>query len=206
MTELEAQMESLEESQDVLGVFAGINQTGVEPTRESVSLYAYSTRSGNGIAIPATVVSIPVDGFYTDISDVAQTSDVQRSIARAWTVANESDTPPAHRGAVLQLQTPSEWDTVGGGSAALSLALGFAGTNPCTRMNESVAATGGLTTDGTVVDVQYIREKAQTASERGIQVFLVPPNQGITVSGIRVVEVGTFEQAADRALDSNAGC
>ncbi|WP_233263392.1 S16 family serine protease [Halorhabdus sp. CUG00001] len=199
-------METLEDSQDVLGVFAGVNRSGIEPTRESVSLYAYSTRSGDGIAIPATVVSIPVDGLYTDISDVAQTSDVQRSMARAWTVASESDTPPAHQGAVLQLQPPSEWETVGGGSAALSLALGFAGTNSCTRINESVAATGGLTTDGTIVDVQYVREKAQTASDRGIQVFLVPPNQGIDVSGISVVEVGTFEQAADRALESSASC
>jgi ATP-dependent Lon protease len=206
VTELEAEMESLEESQEILGVFAGVNQSGMEPTRESVALYAYSTRSGDGIAIPATIVSIPADGLYTDVGDVAQTAAVQRSIARAWTVTNDSETPPAYRGAVLQFHTPSEWDTVGGGSGALSLALGFAATDPCTRMNESVAATGGLTTDGTVVDVQYVREKAQTARERGIQVFLVPANQGINVTGIHVVEVGTFEQAANRALESSSDC
>lgn len=206
VTHLEAQTESLEESQDELAVFAGVNQRSMESTRESVSLYAYSTGSGEGIAIPATVMSIPVDGLYIDVSDVAQTSDVQRSITRAWNVANESNTPPTHRGAVLQLQTPPEWDTVSGGSASLSLALGFAGTNHCYRMNESVAATGGLTTDGDVVDVQYIREKAQTASDREVEVFLVPPNQGVNVSGISVVEVETFEQAADRALEANESC
>lgn len=206
VTQLESEIESLEASQEVLGVFAGVNRSGVEPTRETVSLYAYSTRTGDGIAIPATIVSIPAGGIYTDVSGVAQTATVQRSMARAWTVANESEYRPAHRGAVLQFQTPSDWDTIGGGSAALSLALGFAATDPCIRMNESIAATGGLTTDGTVVEVQYIREKAQAARERGIELFLVPGNQGVNVTGIRVVEVRTFEQAATVGLESNTAC
>jgi hypothetical protein len=199
-------VEGLEADQRSIAAFAGANATIGNATQASVDLYAYHTGSGDAVAVPARVSTIPADGVFLDVQRVAHTTTVQQSVTLAWRVANESEYRPAYRGAVVRLSPPPDWDTVGGGSASLSLAFAFAATDPCVAVNDSVATTGGLSSSGTVVDVEYVREKAVIARERGNDVFLVPSGQRVDVPGIRLVEVSSFEEAARYGLEENEHC
>ncbi|AEM58741.1 hypothetical protein HISP_16131 [Haloarcula hispanica N601] len=203
---LENRVETVEQEQASIAVFAGANQSRSGATSATSSLYAYNTGKGKATVVPAEIEAIPASGIYLDVSPVAHTATVQRSIARAWSVANASQYPPPYDGIVIQIKPPESWDTVGGGSAALSLASGFAATNPCVELNRSVAMTGGLTRSGTVVEVKRVREKAIAAKERGVTVFAVPQGQAVNVEGIRVVEVATFGEAANYTLERTAEC
>lgn len=203
---LEQRVEGVERDQEVIAAFSGVNESVSDETQVTVSLYAYETGRDEAVVVPARITTIPSDGIYLDVGSVAHTAAVQRSIKRAWVVANNSRYRPAHRGVVVRLDPPSNWETVGGGSAALSIATGFAATDPCVELNESVAMTGGLTDDGTVVDVQNVREKAVAAKRRGVEVFVVPRGQRIEVDGIEVVGVATFERAAAYGLDRREPC
>lgn len=204
----ERDVDALERDQDVLAAHYGANGSPNGPTAATVSLYAYEKRTGDAVAVPARVATVPADGLYVDVGEVAHTAAVQRAIERAWTVASASDgdVGPQYRGATVTVDAPASWDTVGGGSAAVSLATGFAATSPCASVNRSVAATGGLTADGELVRVERVREKALAARRRGVDVFVVPPGQRVAVEGIDVVEAATFEAVSDLALEVRDSC
>lgn len=203
---VEAEVEQVESDQHTLSVYYGVNHTSGRQTTANVSLYAYEKGADEAVAVPTRVVSLPADGVYTDVDSVAQTAAFQRAVDRSWTVARDSRTPPPHRGVVVQLHPPRSWDTVGGGSAALSLGIAFAATDPCRRLNGSVATTGGLTADGEVITVDYVRAKAVAARRAGADLFLVPPGQTVEISGIEVREVASFGAAADYALTAKQQC
>lgn len=203
---LEQQVDTIDDDQEALAVFAGATNTTTGHSETTVSLYAYQTGRREAIAVPAHLTTIPANGVYLDVEPVAHTAAVQRSIKRAWRVANQSRYRPTHRGVLVELAPPAHWDTVGGGSAALSLGIGFAATNPCVRYNDSVAMTGGLSVEGTVVEVEYVRAKAKRAAARGKDVFIVPAGQRVSVPGIRVVEATTFADARTHALERASSC
>ncbi|MDQ2074691.1 S16 family serine protease [Haloarcula sp. H-GB4] len=203
---LESRVETVEQDQESMAVFAGTNQSRSDTTSATASLYAYNTATGKATVVPAEIDAVPASGVYLDVAPVAHTATVQRSIVHAWSVANESQSPPPYRGTVIRINPPESWDTVGGGSAALSLASGFAATNPCIELNGSVAMTGGLTRSGTVIEVQHVREKAVAAKDRGVTVFVVPQGQAVDVDGIRVVEVATFAEATNYTLGRTPVC
>lgn len=203
---VEDRVEDVAADQRDLAAFAGASETSPTRQRVTVPLYAYDSAAGEALAVPARVTTIPADGIYLNVGEVAHTATVQASIETAWTVANESASPPAYRGVVVNIAPPQDWDTVGGGSAALAMALGFAETNPCVDRRSDVHVTGGLTSGGTVVEVDHVEEKARAAAARNASVFVVPDGQGVAVSGIEVVEVTSFDEAAAVSLERNDSC
>jgi predicted S18 family serine protease len=84
--------------------------------------------------------------------------------------------------------------------------MGMTATNPCVTRNHSVAVTGGLTADGTVVEVQYVAAKARKAAELGLDAILVPAGQSVDVADITVIETKTFAQARDYGLNRDPTC
>ncbi|ELZ95940.1 hypothetical protein C440_06607 [Haloferax mucosum ATCC BAA-1512] len=203
---IERRIEGVEQDQQEIAVFAGASGTTASGTQEHVSLYAYDKGRGEAIAVPARVASVPTDGLYLNVDGVSHTAAVQQSMRTAWETAEASKHPPRYRGAVVDVSPPKSWEIVGGGSAALSLALGFAATNECVELNESVAVTGGLSSDGTVVQVDRVLEKAKNARQRNVTTFLVPAGQGVAVDGIEIVGVSTFREAATYGLNQHPSC
>lgn len=201
---IEDRVEGVERDQRTIAAFAGSN--GSIENAETISLYAYDKGQGEAIAVPARIVSVPTDGIYLNVEGISHTATVQQSMRTAWQIAEKSQHPPVYRGAVVELSPPKSWDTVGGGSAALALALGYSATNECVDLNESVAVTGGLSSDGTVVQVDRVREKATTARKQNLTTFLVPAGQGVKVGGIEVIEVSTFREAAKYGLEEHPSC
>jgi len=197
-------VEQLERGQAAIATSTGVNGSVGQPV--NVSLYAYDTDDGSATAVPTRVVAIPTDSLYVDVRRVSHTAPAQQATQRAWNVANASAVQPPYRGAAISMSPPQSWDTVGGESAALGLALGFAATDPCVSLNRSVAVTGGLDASGTVTEVAYVEEKAIAARENGVARIVVPEGQGVAVNGISVVEVTTFESATEQALDVDADC
>lgn len=202
----EDRLDRVERDQRVLGVYYGMNESLSRHTSANATLYAYERGPGAVRTVSVRVVSVPADGVYVDVSEVAHRLATQRSATRAWTVATSSDPQPAHRGALVSIDAPEEWDAVGGGSAALSLAAAFAATNPCVTANGSAAATGGLDEDGRVRRVEHVEEKARAAADRGVDVFVVPTGQAVEVSGVSVVEAETFRNASGHLLDTDEQC
>lgn len=203
---VEDRVDRIDRDQGTLATYYGLNESVGGRTDAAVRLYAYEKATGDAVAVDARVVAVPADGLYLNVRELSLTAALQRAAKRAWTAASESAPEPAHRGAVVTIDAPSSWDTVGGGSAAVSLATGFAATNPCASVNRSVAATGGLTEAGRLVRVDAVEAKARAAQRRGADVFVVPSGQGVDVDGITVVEATTFGEAAEHTLDVRASC
>lgn len=203
---LASDVDGVERNQSVIAAAVGANGSLDGESSVNVSLYAYDENTDDARAVPTRVVAVPANGLYVDVRDVTHGVATQRATQRAWAVANGSDTPPAYRGGIVRIHPPESWNTVGGGSAALGVSLGFAATNPCVSLNRSVAATGGLDTDGTVRRVGHVEEKAIAAREDGVRTLLVPNGQRVSVPGIEVVGVQTFEAAAQQMLQVEQNC
>lgn len=199
-------LDGLEEDQRVLAAAYGMNESLGGDTAANATVYAHEKASGEVVGVPVRVAAIPADGLYVDVDRTGHTAAFQASTRQAWSIAQESETPPAYRGSMVSVRVPSSWDTIGGGSAALSIATAFAGTSRCADVDPEAAATGGLTDDGSVVRVQHVEEKARAAREGGLERFVVPAGQGVDVDGIRVVEASSFGDAADHLLRTDEAC
>jgi hypothetical protein len=86
------------------------------------------------------------------------------------------------------------------------MSLAFAETDPCVDRRSDVHVTGGLTSDGTVVEVNHVEEKARAAAARNASVFVVPDGQGVAFPSIEIVEVTSFDEAAGVSLERNDSC
>ena len=84
---------------------------------------------------------------------------------------------------------------VGGPSASAYIAVAIYSIISRAELRSDAAMTGIILPDGLVGPVGGVRAKAEAAGRRGIRVVVVPVGQGVSVSGVDVVEVGTIEQA-----------
>jgi PDZ domain-containing protein len=98
---------------------------------------------------------------------------------------------------------------VGGPSAGLVFALGLYDllTPGDLTGGATVAGTGSLGNDGTVFPIGGIRDKVLGGQAAGATLFLVPREnlgelQGVDTGDMRVVAVGTFDEARDALLEA----
>lgn len=92
--------------------------------------------------------------------------------------------------------------TIGGPSAGLMWALGLYDllTPGDLTRGRTIAGTGQIALDGTVLPIDGIQEKVAAAEDVGATVFLVPENnedaaRAAGIQGIELVPVGTFDEA-----------
>ena len=66
-----------------------------------------------------------------------------------------------------------------------------------------VAATGRVNTEGRVLSVNGVREKSLAAKRAGYDTVITPyTKNNIDISGVEIVHVNDFQEAADYALVS----
>lgn len=175
---------------------AGSFQSTTAPVETVV--VAYDTERSHGVAVPVTVRPIDASGLYVDVANTTHIASLQTSLRRASQVAD--DETGYTGGYRFGFETPDHWEYVGGQSAGVMFTLAMIATDPDYRLADDVAATGEVTTQGTVGNVRHVRRKAIAAREHGIEVFLVPHGQSVSVDGIRVVEVRNVSEAMEHAV------
>lgn len=86
-----------------------------------------------------------------------------------------------------------------GPSAGLVYAIALADllTAEDLARGRTIAATGELTDDGTVVAVSHLEQKAAAARAHDAALFLVPLGQAVPVDGVVVHEVASLEEALE---------
>lgn len=166
-----------------------------------VNVLAYSASEQTATTIPVHVGFVPGRGTYLNVQSVIYTLSAQQSAQHAHTALEATDATLPFDAAVISITVPEDWDYVSGKSAGLPLAAAlYAASDPTLHLNESVAMTGGITPTGDVTAVDEIRAKAVAAREHGKSVLLVPPHQGRSVRGIRVIPVETLPEALAHAV------
>lgn len=207
---LEQDVETIrEQNEQYKNDLAALNDNGTSPTGAlssahtvEVPLPMYETRDRSGTITPMSVTSIAGNGTYVRVDKVTYRESLQESIPAS---RNYIDQHPVytlpHDAVIVSINPENDWDFVGGDSLQLPLTLGLIATNPGVQLNESVVATGAISSDGTVNSVGDVPAKATAARENGYDVILVPDGQGVDVDGIRVVEVSTVEEAVDFAIE-----
>lgn len=206
--ELEDRMEAVETEQEdlkdfIVGSAGDANRTGefASDSETTAQVLAYDGEEDTGKLVTVTVTSLPGDGVYLNVENVNMRATTQASIKNANTAVKNSSVPPRYNAVAVELDVPSEWDYVSGGSAGLPIAVAIASTHPDYRLNESVVLTGGIDSEGRVQSVEYVREKAIAARENGKDTIVVPPGQKVDVDGIQVVVAVTLEDALEYGLD-----
>jgi len=98
---------------------------------------------------------------------------------------------------------------VGGPSASAYISAAIYSILSNSSLRDDAAMTGIILPDGLVGPVGGVRAKVEAAARRGIHVVAVPIGQFASVPGVRVVEVGTIEQAitvlTNRSIKLNFG-
>lgn len=112
----------------------------------------------------------------------------------------------------LPLDVEIDLGDVGGPSAGLPFALEIARllgrdiTHGC-----RVAATGELALDGTVIPIGAVKQKTFGAREAGVDIFVVPAGENAQearqyANGLRILPVGSFQQAFRKLTTSDLKC
>lgn len=181
------------------------NQTSAEYSTQnkwtaSTIFLGYDSKQDTAKVVPIQVTNVPKDGIYTNVAEITVRKGVQNSWRQAARDVNNTQYQPQNAGFLIDIQPPSVWDYVSGGSSALPAAVAFAGTDPTVDVNQSVALTGGLDEYGRVTEVRGIRKKAITAREEGRRTFIVPAGEEVEVEGIDVQGVRTIGEALNASL------
>lgn len=210
--QLHDQVETLQSDQQTIQkmIAAGSkseNQTGGDFSTQqtwtaSTIFLGYDSKQDTAKAVPIQVTNVPRGGIYTNVAEITVRKGVQNSWRQAANDVNKTQYQPRNPGFLIDIQPPSVWDYVSGGSSALPAAIAIAGTDPTVDVNQSVALTGGLDKYGRVTDVRGIRKKAIAAREDGRKTLIVPAGEEIVVEGIHVQGVRTIGQALNASLNS----
>lgn len=201
-------VDELDESNDVLsdqllassesdssGELASAHQTG--------PLVGFDNTDGSGIVFEVAFQPLPSDRIYIDTKDLQATTEFQNSMQDALAAVSRSDYEPAVNGFAVSMDAPDAWKEVGGESAGLPIAAHLAATNEGYTLNTSVAMTGAVEPDGSVMPVGDIRAKAIAAAEEGKDIFIAPPtSETVDVDGIEIIHVRAIDEAFDYALDA----
>lgn len=170
--------------------------------RQSGSLVAYDDNSRVGVVVDYTYQPLPGESIYVDSSEVRVEGDFQDSLSDAQQAIGESDYEPETKGMAVSLTTPGDWEYISGESAGLAMAAHIASTDPRYKLNDSVALTGQVGSNGDVVSVTNIEPKANAAGESGKELLVAPYSvESVRTSKIDVVRVGTIDEALNYALD-----
>lgn len=176
--------------------------SGEKVERQSGSIVAYDGSVQEGVVVDYRYQPLPGDVIYLDTSNVRVESGFQDSVRDAQSVVESSKYEPANKGLALSLYTPDEWEFVSGESAGVAIAAHIASTDPGYELNESVVLTGRIGSEGNVVSVNHVEEKADAAEKQGKELLVAPYGTGVVrTNEIEVVQVESVEEALGYALD-----
>lgn len=157
--------------------------------------------SGQGVVVPYTFQPLPTRTTYLDVGDVSYDTAFQESLAEAQIAAEKSSYEPSGKGFALDVDEPDDWGYASGKSAGLPIALQVAATDDDVKLKDGVAATGRVNTEGRVLSVDGVRQKTLAAKDAGYDTVITPYTKtNIDVSGVEIVHVNDFDEAADYAL------
>lgn len=176
-------------------------QTSVHVSRVTVPVVAYDAPRDTGRLLNLSVVLGPGDGIYVDIGD-AQVGErfqsaVRSAAARSQRLGGDSG---LQRGVLVRLNTPQNWDSVGGDSIDASLVAAMVAARSQYTYNDGVVISAAVGNAGQLQSVGAVREKAEAAREAGKDMLVVPRGQYVSVSGIEVVTANTIEDALQYSL------
>lgn len=176
--------------------------SGEKVERQSGSIVAYDGNAGEGVVVEYRYQPLPGDVIYLDSSNVRVEGGFQDSVRDAQSVVESSRYEPRNKGLALSLYTPKNWEYVSGESAGVAIAAHIASTDPKYELNDSVVLTGRVGSEGNVVSVGHVEEKADAAGKHGKELLVAPHGTEIVrTNEIEVVRVESVEEALGHALD-----
>lgn len=158
---------------------------------------------GTGVVIPMNVKINKGTGILSvNIKNVDLQSGVQASIRLAAQVAS------AYTGksitdkdiTVTFVNEGPEIVSADGNSAGAAVTATIIAALEDSDIRDTVMMTGTIEPDFSIGWVGGVENKAKAARDKGATKFLVPQGQGVSVSGIEVVEVSTINQVVDLVL------
>lgn len=159
--------------------------------------------NGNGVVVPIEVKIVDGTGSVSaSINNVDLLSGAQESIRDAAREAsNFAKAPISDKDITVTFVYPgNDVVTVDGPSAGGAITTDIIAALENRTVNTKVLMTGTINTGGTIGPIGGQQAKAQAAANFGATTFLVPPGQGVTVSGLDVVEISSIDQAVQRVL------
>jgi len=173
----------------------------IELARSHGDIIGIDGVTNEGVLIPFRYQPLPGGSVYVEITDAEITEDTQESFKEAQQAVLQTSYDPQATGMALTIDPPTNWENIGGKSAALPIAAHIAATDDKYDLNTSVAATGEVTPQGELISVQNVDKKAKAARDNGYNTIISPPLSGpITVEGITVIQVRNLEDALQYLL------
>ncbi|MFQ3319025.1 MAG: putative S18 family serine protease [Natronomonas sp.] len=157
--------------------------------------------NGNGIVVRFTVAVTPGAGdIYVGLDNVEVRHDIQLAIREATELAGDMSDSSLDGRDVLVSFTPPGDDRMAlrGKSWEAGLTAGLISILSDQSLTTNTLVTGLVGTEGTLLPVGNIDAKARGAREFGADQLFVPPDQSISVPGIRVEGVENVSEIADR--------
>ncbi len=165
------------------------------------------TKNG-GVVLPIRIGVKEGDGsIYIRINGVSYDESFQETVKRAVIASKKFLEKKEKRSfedldVVVWVENPfMNPINIEGGSMGASISLGIISLIENRKIKEKTIITGGISSNGTILKVKKVREKAEVAKEYGIKRFIVPKGQWVNISGIEVVEVSRLEEAVEELLE-----
>jgi predicted S18 family serine protease len=182
----------------------------LEAERRTVSLgnrkaiYVLGVTDSQGIALKLLVEKNPGGGrVLVDIKHAILETDLQGAALNSLAAAENLLGEKIVDDIVFTVDNPLNSSIVlTGESAGAAMAVAIVALEEGREIRENVVITGGVTRSGKILVVSQLGTKAAAARAAGADTLLVPRGQGrdLGVPGLRVVEVGTLEEAVERIL------
>jgi uncharacterized protein len=162
---------------------APLNRTEETYLRNVVSLNVPAIDE-NGKGVPTTLIVETAPGkgrVLTDINHILFFVDTQNSIQIAKAVAeNITGIDMSKIDLIYQIETNAS--AIGGPSAGAALTIATVAAIENKTLNPKIGITGTINPDGSIGPVGGIEEKARASKEAGIEIFLVPVDQGTEIT------------------------
>jgi len=203
VTTLDDRVSALETTTDDTTTVRPVTPTNATVSVATGSMLAYDDVTRTGATFQYTFVAIPgTDTVSVDTTNVALEPEFQQSITDARTAVTKLDYNTAATGVHISFTTPDHWEVVSGRSAGLVVAAELAATDPRYELNDSVALTGDVQSDGSLARVGHVGAKAAVAAQHDKHLLVTPPTRvPVTTSEqITVRQVTTLSDALAIAL------
>ncbi len=187
----------------------GLEKEIVNLTMAARSDYAVMAVDENdkGHLIPLEVIIKKGNGnLFLNVANVLVDETLQSSAQTAIHVAREvSRKSLSDEDVLINIEAAAQEQkvSIAGGSAGAAMTLATMAAMQNRTIRNDVLITGTINEDHSIGRIGAARAKALAAKESGAVMFLVPDGQKSEVGdvGIRVVEVGTIEDAASLTLE-----
>jgi uncharacterized protein len=151
-----------------------------------------------GIILPVQTEIREGEGrLLLSIDDTLYFTSTQTSITLALKIAKKvTGATLSDKDIIIRVANPyNETLALSGESAGSSIAVALIANLMDKKIKSDVLLTGTIQEDGRIGVVGSIPTKAEAARSAGIKTLLVPQGQGVSLAGLKVVEVSRIEEA-----------